>query len=787
MSDVIVSTTESTTDVTTTNDVTTVAITNTVVEISQATAGLQGVPGSNSDPIYIFVRNSTGAQLNKGTIVYVSGANGTHVQVTPASASSDATSARTVGWLAEDIANNASGLCQIEGYLEGVNTQAFDEGNQLYLSTTAGGFTATKPQAPTHLVYVGVVAKKSAGNGKVFVKVQNGYELDELHNVRIISVADKNLIQYDSASSLWVNVAATAITAGSAITAGTSVYATNAGTAVYATSSGTSVYATNAGTSVYATNAGTSIYATTAGTAVTITGSITKSQVSDFTSGTVASASTAQTAGTASFADQAGTAVYASTSGTAVSISGSITKSQVSDFTSGTVASASTAQQAGTSVYAITAGTAEYATTSGTAVSISGSITRSQVSDYASGTVANISGTVTQAQVSGLGSALAGKAGLADNNTFTGTNTFTNFTTFQASGDLIPLRIFGFNGQSVDLFSVNDYLANTQFAIVSDGRAVSQKGIIATVSGTASIPLVVRGTAGQSAAITVWQNSGSTAIATVSPLGYGNFTRVTAGSTADLGYAVLSVNTGATATVGAVIRGASGQSADLQQWQNSGGTVVTNIISNGAIRTTGSIKTTALDGVAATLAIQPASTATVGAVIRGAASQSANLQEWQTSSGGTVALVDSSGQIRTSALLNLNSFNNSRFRLQDTGTIIDTGIFNNAALTVQNTNSTATANLTTWLSSAGGTVARVDSGGIVYGTQVRGLSSLVLLTEASGGGLVTMARATATPSSPGANTARLYFRDGTNAGTLKLVVRAGAAGAETTILDNIPT
>ena len=86
MSDVIVSTTESTTNVTTTNDVTTIAITDTVVEVSQATAGLQGPPGSNSDPVYIFVRNSTCAQLNKGTIVYVSGANGTHVQVTPASA-----------------------------------------------------------------------------------------------------------------------------------------------------------------------------------------------------------------------------------------------------------------------------------------------------------------------------------------------------------------------------------------------------------------------------------------------------------------------------------------------------------------------------------------------------------------------------------------------------------------------------------------------------------------------------------------------------------------------------
>jgi hypothetical protein len=49
-----------------------------------------------------------------------------------------------------------------------------------------------------------------------------------------------------------------------------------------------------------------------------------------------------------------------------------------------------------------------------------------------------------------------------------------------------------------------------------------------------------------------------------------------------------------------------------------------------------------------------------------------------------------------------------------------------------------------------------------------------------------MAKQTAQAASPGAGNAHLYFRDGTNAGTLKLVVRAGASGAETTILDNIP-
>jgi hypothetical protein len=56
----------------------------------------------------------------------------------------------------------------------------------------------------------------------------------------------------------------------------------------------------------------------------------------------------------------------------------------------------------------------------------------------------------------------------------------------------------------------------------------------------------------------------------------------------------------------------------------------------------------------------------------------------------------------------------------------------------------------------------------------------------SSGGFIQMAKSTATYPAPGANSAYLYLRDGTNAGTLKLCVKAGAAGAETTILDNIP-
>lgn len=167
---------------------------------------LDGVlPGGIGSALYVLVRNNTGATLAKGTIVYTNGATGNHVTVAKALASSDATSARTLGWVSDDIPTNTSGYVMIEGYLEGIDTNAANDGDQLYLSpTVAGGWTATKPQAPNHMVYVGVVAKKAA-NGGVLIKVQNGYELNEIHDVLITSPTNGQALVFDGVTGLWKN------------------------------------------------------------------------------------------------------------------------------------------------------------------------------------------------------------------------------------------------------------------------------------------------------------------------------------------------------------------------------------------------------------------------------------------------------------------------------------------------------------------------------------------------------------------------------------------------------
>lgn len=163
-----------------------------------------------TEVVQTFVRNAEATTLTVGTVVYLHEQQGDRATVKRAFNTTDATSAKTLGVVAEAIAPNADGLVTTSGYVEKVDTSGFTAGQTVYLSATAGLFTATKPYAPNHLVYVGVVVRANAGNGILYVRCQNGYELDEIHDVLITSpVTGDILVRNDS--SLWVNAPQTSI------------------------------------------------------------------------------------------------------------------------------------------------------------------------------------------------------------------------------------------------------------------------------------------------------------------------------------------------------------------------------------------------------------------------------------------------------------------------------------------------------------------------------------------------------------------------------------------------
>lgn len=168
------------------------------------------VPASSSTTLITEVYNQTGATLTRGTIVYINGAHGNLPTVTKALATSDATSAQTFGFVRDNITNNNNGFLVVVGKLSGLDTRAIAEGVQLYLSSTVpGAYTTVKQYAPAHLVYVGIVVRSHPTQGVLEVKIQNGYELYELHDVKITSPQDNQVLAYDSGTGLWVNQAQT--------------------------------------------------------------------------------------------------------------------------------------------------------------------------------------------------------------------------------------------------------------------------------------------------------------------------------------------------------------------------------------------------------------------------------------------------------------------------------------------------------------------------------------------------------------------------------------------------
>jgi hypothetical protein len=158
-----------------------------------------------------YVTNAEAVTITKGQVVYIFGASGDRASVKLAKNTSDTFSSKTLGIVRADIAAGAAGWITTQGQVSGINLGAYTAGDILWLDSIPGGFTKTKPQAPYHAVFVGVVERANAGNGLIYVKPQNGVELDELHDVRITSLANNEIIRYNSSLGYWENKSITTV------------------------------------------------------------------------------------------------------------------------------------------------------------------------------------------------------------------------------------------------------------------------------------------------------------------------------------------------------------------------------------------------------------------------------------------------------------------------------------------------------------------------------------------------------------------------------------------------
>jgi hypothetical protein len=153
--------------------------------------------------------NITLSEANYQAVI-ITGAQGQRPKVDLAKADSEITSGTTIGIVTETILINQEGYINTSGTVRGINTtgslqgETWADGDVLYLSgTVAGQITNIKPIAPLHLVTIGYVLYAHGVNGTIFVKVQNGYELEELHNVSAIAPNNNEVLAYDTATLLW--------------------------------------------------------------------------------------------------------------------------------------------------------------------------------------------------------------------------------------------------------------------------------------------------------------------------------------------------------------------------------------------------------------------------------------------------------------------------------------------------------------------------------------------------------------------------------------------------------
>ena len=171
--------------------------------------GLQAALDAAQTTLTKTVRNDTASTMTKGQVVYIHGSSGTHLLVRLADADSELTAAPTIGVVQANIAPNGDGTIVVAGYLENLSnlpTGSFANGASLWLSQTAGGWTTTPPTQPAHGVFLGwVVTHSNGAAGRAYIKVINGQELDELHDVLITGTTDGLPLVYENLTGLWKN------------------------------------------------------------------------------------------------------------------------------------------------------------------------------------------------------------------------------------------------------------------------------------------------------------------------------------------------------------------------------------------------------------------------------------------------------------------------------------------------------------------------------------------------------------------------------------------------------
>jgi hypothetical protein len=204
-----------------------------------------------------------------------------------------------------------------------------------------------------------------------------------------------------------------------------------------------------------------------------------------------------------------------------------------------------------------------------------------------------------------------------------------------STGNVSATAGTGFNLTNATIASIT----GQQFTITNSLVDTYTSGGVATATSTADIQQ--------------WQNGNSSVVARVTGTGGAAFT----GNSVLSGGLLVQGNYGGATTmaitnnqniIGLTITANSTQTANLQEWRNNGGGVLAAVLTSGFILTAGltdvagngAFLSTAPSGA---ISVNTRTSTIVGFIVKGVASQSANLQQWQNSAGTVLSAIDTEG------------------------------------------------------------------------------------------------------------------------------------------------
>ena len=158
----------------------------------------------------INARNESGSQIDAGTPVYVTGYSGGGARplVAPADAD-DPAKMPALGLALETVATGNNIRVASYGVYENANTGVFSEGDELYIDTTAGKLTATRPSGnSTKIQKIGQVLRSHASAGTILIQgAGRSNDIPNLSNLNVFigntsGVGTTRQLQYSDLSDV---------------------------------------------------------------------------------------------------------------------------------------------------------------------------------------------------------------------------------------------------------------------------------------------------------------------------------------------------------------------------------------------------------------------------------------------------------------------------------------------------------------------------------------------------------------------------------------------------------